>query len=333
MNYSIKTSIIILTYNELQAGTIPCVESIYKYTDINDFELIIIDNASRDNTPRYLQELKEKYNNVKIQLNAKNKGFPAGMNDGLKLADGEFLVLLNNDILVTPDWLNDLLAPLKTNSEIGLVGPLSNNVGTEQRIDIEGLDKNNYVDYTREYLNRHKREIFFTKRICFSCVALRHDVFENIGFLDENFGIGFYEDDDYCLRILKAGYKLAVAEGCFIYHQGSLSFDKANRDHGLKNELYLCKKHNFTWTGTVTAIAYLNKIKDDLLKYQSTHSALDPNLEKIMVRLKGFEDYLAGLNKFEIKARKRMKPTFLERFKRGFSAPERFIRKQILKKT
>jgi len=328
-----KTSIIILTYNELQEGTIPCVESIYEHTNINDFDLIIVDNASKDATPKYLQGLKEKYHNVKIQLNSKNKGFPAGMNDGLKLAEGEFLVLLNNDILVTPDWLSSLLAPLITNPEIGLVGPISNNVGTEQRIDIEGLDKNNYVDYTREYLNRHKGEVFFTKRICFSCVALRRDVFEKIGFLDEKFGIGFYEDDDYCLRIQKADYKLAVTEGCFIYHQGSLSFDKANRDHGLKNELYLCKKHNFTWTGTVTAIAYLKKIKEDLLKYKSSHSDLDPNLEKVMVRLKGFEDYLIGLNKFEIKTRKRMKPTLFEKIKKIFSAPERFIRKQIFKKT
>ena len=73
MKYSMKTSIIILTYNELQEGTIPCVESIYEHTNINDFDLIIVDNASKDATPKYLQGLKEKYHNVKIQLNSKKK--------------------------------------------------------------------------------------------------------------------------------------------------------------------------------------------------------------------------------------------------------------------
>lgn len=327
-----KSSLIILTYNELYEGTIPCVESIYKHTNIKDFELIIVDNASKDETPKYLQELKEKYPNVKIQLNIQNKGFAAGMNDGLELAEGDFLVLLNNDILVTPNWLDNLINPLIQNPEIGLIGPITNCSGNEQCVHFEGLNAYNYIELTKNYAERQKNEIYYTKRLAFFCVAIQRNSYEKVGVLDEKFGIGWFEDDDYCLRVKNAGYKIAVAEGSFVYHKGSLSFKKVNPRYASKNELYFSQKHDCNWTLTNGAIGYLKKIKADLNKYCISTSEVDPNIERIALRLKCFESYLNHLNNIEADFRFEKKLTLKQRIFRKISEPERFIRNKFFKK-
>ncbi len=326
-----KASLIILTYNELYEGTIPCVESIYKYTNFDDFELIIVDNCSKDDTPKYLQELKEKYSNIKIQLNETNKGFAAGMNDGLKLAEGDFLVLLNNDILVNPNWLEKLINPLMQNPEIAMTGPISNGSGNEQCVNFDELDKNNYIDVTKNYIERQRNEIYFTNRLAFFCVAISRKVFEKIGFLDENFGLGWFEDDDYCLRARKAGYKIAIAEDCFIYHHGSLSFSKAPNEHAKKNELYFTQKHNCKWTRAAGAVAYFEKIKNDLNKYCLNSTEVDPNIERIITRIKCFESYLKYLESIESNFREEAKTPLWKRIISEISSPERKIRNYIKK--
>lgn len=326
-----KSSLIILTYNELEEGTIPCVESIYKYTEISDFELIIVDNCSTDGTQDYLKKLKEQYTNVKIQLNEQNKGFAAGINDGLKLADGEFLFILNNDIMVTPDWLNKLVEPLKNNPETGLIGPITNSSGNEQCVYFENLDKNNYIELTSEYTDSQKGELYYTKRLAFFCVGMKRDVFDKVGFLDENFGIGWFEDDDYCLRVLDAGYKIAIAEDCFIYHHGSLSFSKGANSHAKQNEIYFNKKHNCTWTLSHNAIPYLNKIKADMEKAGIEN--LDLNIQRAYRRLQCFELCLNNMKTEEEAVRSYYNSlTPLGHLRNSLRLLERTIRKKLKRK-
>ena len=92
-----KTSIIVLTFNGLELNK-KCIDSVLKYTD-SDFELIIIDNASKDGTPEYLENLTD--SRIEIMYNKKNAGFAKGNNQGAKKATGETLVFLNNDTGVT----------------------------------------------------------------------------------------------------------------------------------------------------------------------------------------------------------------------------------------
>jgi GT2 family glycosyltransferase len=326
-----KASLIILTYNELQEGTILCVESIYKYTNIDDFELIIVDNCSKDDTPRYLQKLKEKYSNIKIQLNEKNKGFAAGMNDGLKLAKGDFLVLLNNDILVTPDWLERLINPLIQNSEIGMIGPISNNSGNEQGVFFENLNNNNYIELTQDYTKKQQNEIYFTNRLAFFCVAIPRKVFEKIGFLDENFGLGWFEDDDYCLRVKNNGYKIAIAEDCFIFHHGSLSFGKGANTHAKQNELYFNKKHNTIWSLSNNALTLFEKIKFEVNNSDVKESNI--NIQRVSKRLECFERCILNMKEEEEKYRAYQNNlTIRKQIKELFKNFERIIRKKLRKK-
>ena len=145
-------SIVVLTYNQLEECTKPCIDSLYRYTERNDFELIVVDNDSKDGTPEYLRSIVSHHDNMRVILNSVNKGYAAGNNDGIKVAKGDFIILLNNDTLVSPGWLDQILSPLHSDESVGMVGPVSNSVGNEQRINIEGLDESNYVERAADYI-------------------------------------------------------------------------------------------------------------------------------------------------------------------------------------
>src|SRR5512133_1166181 len=146
-----RASLVVLTYNQLDDGTRPCVESIFRYTRPEDFELILVDNASSDGTPDYLREVKQSHDNVKLVLNKKNKGYAGGNNEGMRIAEGDHIVLMNNDVLVTPGWLDELLAPFATDRSIGLVAPITNSAGNEQMVVIPNLVEENYLELSAAY--------------------------------------------------------------------------------------------------------------------------------------------------------------------------------------
>jgi FkbM family methyltransferase len=212
------TSIIILTHNQLPY-TRQCVESIRRRTD-EPYELIFVDNASTDGTPDYLRSL----GNVICILNPENRGFPAAANQGLKVAGGRQILLLNNDTVVTTGWLRRLLWALHSDPQVGLVGPCSNCVSGEQEVpagydDIEGLD-----NFAWEWGKAQDARRTQTDRLVGFCLLLRRELVEQIGLLDERFGIGCFEDDDYCLRAAQAGYRAVIARDAFVHHFGGRTF-------------------------------------------------------------------------------------------------------------
>ncbi|MGH7860445.1 MAG: glycosyltransferase, partial [Candidatus Binatia bacterium] len=126
-------SIVMVTHNNL-ALTRRCVDSLRSDTSYSNFELIVVDNASTDATPAYLEQLAASDEDVKVVLNAENRGFAAANNQGLAIASGEFLVLLNNDTVVTPGWIRTLVNHLERDPAIGIIGPITNNIGNEARV-------------------------------------------------------------------------------------------------------------------------------------------------------------------------------------------------------
>ena len=115
------TSIIILTYNQLEYTKI-CIESIRKFTNPDSYEIIIIDNNSTDGTINWLKTQED----VTVIYNNENLGFPKGCNQGIKIAKGDNILLLNNDTIVTPNWLSNMNKALWSSKEIGAVGTVSN---------------------------------------------------------------------------------------------------------------------------------------------------------------------------------------------------------------
>lgn len=220
-----ECSIIIVTFNGLHTFTIPCLRSVLDKTD-EDFEIIVVDNNSNDGTQEYLRALSADEPRLKYILNATNRGFAGGNNDGLNAAAGDIIVLLNSDTQVAEGWLTVMRSALLSDHSIGLLGPVTNAAGNEQKIFTVGATPEEILAEGRMWTEASAGDRFETARLSFFCVAMRRDVFNATGPLDERYGLGFFEDDDYCIRVRKAGYSLSCCEDAFVYHRGSASFDK-----------------------------------------------------------------------------------------------------------
>lgn len=214
-----KTSIIILTYNKLEY-TKQCIESIREFTEKDSYELIVIDNNSTDETPKWLEEQED----IITILNEDNKGFPKGCNQGIEIATGDNILLLNNDTVVTKNWLKNLTTALYSDESVGAVGPVTNNCSNFQNIAVTYNNLEEMKVFAEEY-NKSNSENWEHRLILIGfCLLVKKEVVDKIGLLDERFSPGNYEDDDYCFRITEAGYKLILCKDTFIHHYGSLSF-------------------------------------------------------------------------------------------------------------
>lgn len=218
-----RVSVIILAYNNW-SFTSACINSVIRFSDYEKLEIIVVDNASTDETPTMLRRMARRDERIKIIVNESNLGFAGGNNVGLAAASGDYLILLNNDTYVTRGWIRDLIRPLQMDESIGLAGPLTNNIGNEQKIAIAYRDMEEMAAESRAFIRRHTRERLEVNNLAFFCVALRREIYEKLGGLDEAYGLGFFEDDDYCRQVSQAGYKIVIVDDVFVHHHLSASF-------------------------------------------------------------------------------------------------------------
>ena len=216
-------SVIVLTYGHLDM-TKTCLSSLDQLTDYPNWELIVVDNASTDGTPGFLREYAHERENVTLVLNDENLGFSAGNNRGATAAAGDYLVFLNNDTYVTQGWIGDLLAHFRDSPQLGVLGPVTNNIGNEARIQIQYSDMQTMAQAARDYTESHRGQRIPLRSAAFFCVMIPRAVWEEIGELDEGYEVGFFEDDDYANRVRKARYDISCAEDVFVHHHLSASF-------------------------------------------------------------------------------------------------------------
>jgi len=217
-------SVVILAYNNWDY-TKACLFAVRSWSDYPNLEIIVVDNASTDGSGEKLRELEPQDERIRVILNDANLGVAGGYNAGLRAARGEFVVLLNNDTFVTRGWVRDLIRPMQLDPRVGLVGPLTNSIGNEQKISIAYTDMQEMQRAARRRVRGYLRRTFEVTNLAFFCVAIRRGVIEEIGFLDDVYGIGYFEDDDYCRRASQANYKLVIADDVFVHHYHSVSFD------------------------------------------------------------------------------------------------------------
>lgn len=216
------TSIVIVTWNQL-AYTRECVDSILTRTD-GAYELIFVDNGSTDGTPDYLSSIPE----ATVIRNSENRGYAPAVNQGIQVATGTNILLLNNDCVVTTGWLHGLLEALHDDDRNGLVGPVSNNVSGEQQVPVTYQDLASLDGFAWD--RRSERNLHLTDRLVGFCLLIRRSVLDHIGLLDEQFEVGCFEDDDLCRRAIDAGYRALIARHVFVHHYGSVTFRGAGLD-------------------------------------------------------------------------------------------------------
>jgi len=237
------TSIIIVTHNQL-GYTKECVESIRLRTD-EPYELIFVDNGSTDGTPEYLASLAD----AQLIENTNNRGFPAAVNQGIARARGEQILLLNNDTVVSTGWLDRMLRALRSDPRIGLVGPSSNSVSGSQMIPVNYFDMSSMDGFAWDWGKLHAGRREETDRLIGFCLLVKRAVIDEIGVLDEQFGIGCFEDDDFCIRAIRAGWRAIVSRDAFVHHYGGRTFAGSGVDFAALMEE---NRRKFTdkWTET-----------------------------------------------------------------------------------
>ena len=257
---------------------------------------------------------------VTVVTNTRNLGFPAAINQGLRIARGQYLVLLNNDVVVTDGWLDQLIALVSAQRDlttedkrdredgreignervagepgsvsrdyrtaeavwptppgppftrggkvlappsvdgaddqtgercpakpsrptagcllpagpaIGLVGPMSNYAAPPQLVDgVPYRDMEEMRGFARRWRDQHLGEWFNVPKLSGFCLLMKRAVYDAIGGLDERFGLGFFDDDDFAERARRAGFELAVAHDLFVHHFGSRTFAGNGIDAG-----------------------------------------------------------------------------------------------------
>lgn len=212
------TSIVILTFNKI-SYTKKCIESIRKYTGKGSYEIIVVDNASTDGTISWLKEQSD----IITIFNKDNLGFPKGCNQGIEIAKGSEILLLNNDVIVTPKWLEQMLEALYSSEKVGAVGPVTN-YAHGQEITVTYQNEAEMVSFASEVTEKFKNKWSQKTKLIGFCLLFKKSVLEEVGVLDELFTPGNYEDDDISFRILLAGYKLLLCHNIFVHHFGSTSF-------------------------------------------------------------------------------------------------------------
>lgn len=225
-------SVIVLTWNALEY-TKQCAASLLEHTD-SRHELLFVDNGSRPDTLEYLKNLEREHQQVRVIFNDRNLGFAAGNNVGIAAARGRHVCLLNSDTVVTDRWLENLLAHFPKDAQTGLVGPLTNSITGDQK-----LETVNYDQDTCGGLGKFAKQLTKGKTgqgeeslwVVGFCVLIRDQLLERLGGLDESFGRGNFEDTDYCLRAFMAGFRSLIAKDSFVHHFGNRSFKDGQLDY------------------------------------------------------------------------------------------------------
>lgn len=194
-----------------------------------DAELVIVDDASplADETRRLAEEAGRRFP-VVYHRNATNLGMVRSLNEGLRRARGEVLVVANSDARFAPGSIESLVRTLRETPGVGLVGPMSNGAYGAPLQTVRGFaplrdfgaEELERVDRFADALERADRSPVEARWLVGFCMAFARGLWERVGPFDERFGTGYFEEADYALRARAAGYRHFVDRRAFVFHGG-----------------------------------------------------------------------------------------------------------------
>ena len=228
-------SIIIVSFNT-HALLRQCLRSIYENQGLLDIEIIVVDNASADQS---VEMIDTEFPSVKLVANAENRGFAAANNQGIAASKGQYLLILNPDTIILPDSLQRLVTCMDDHPEAGVVGPEQvSKDGSPQFVQTRFPSVWNYVVWASglgrwpyEFAKRGvghygiPQEIRYVDWVAGSAMLVRREVVNQVGGFDESLFL-LSEDVDWCYRIKAAGWQIAYLPHVTIVHYGGKSMTK-----------------------------------------------------------------------------------------------------------
>ena len=241
-----KMDVIVCVHNAYEE-TKACIESILN-TNIEHIDnLIIVDDYSQKETKELLKEFQKKHAKVLLLTTDEQQGYTKSANLGLQHSTADISTLLNSDTLVDKSWAKKTIDFFSTNSEVGIMGPLSNAASYQSVPSIEGTDTQTAInklssEMSLEDANTFLEEInkthpsIYTPLVHGFCFSLTKKCIETVGYFDEeNFPKGYGEESDYCLRAVDAGFALAIDLTSYVYHEKSKSYTSKERIKYMNN--------------------------------------------------------------------------------------------------
>ena len=214
-----NATIVIANHNNLEYIS-KCLNSIFAKTVYPKFKVIVVDNGSDADVVELLRTMEAVESRLQVIFSKEILGFASANNIGITAAgDCEYLVLLNSDTVVTTRWLSTLIRYLD-DTTVTLVGPVTNSIGNEARIEVDYEELDDMNQFAHRYCRENAGICFDIPMLAMYCLAMRKSVQTKIGLLDERFGLGMFEDDDYTVRARKLGGRIICAEDVFIHHWG-----------------------------------------------------------------------------------------------------------------
>ena len=206
-------SIIIPAHNYLDYTKL-CIDSLYKYTSHLNFELITVNDGSTDGVERFFNTL---HHQKKISI-SQNCGVAKAFNEGLKLAEGKFTLFLSNDVVLTPNWLDNLLECAQADEKIGMVVPGCSSALYFQQVDLRYNNQEELAQKAEKYNKSDPRKWEERLRLINYASLIRTDLLKKMDGFCELYSLGLFYDDDLSFRIRRAGYKLILAKDTYVHH-------------------------------------------------------------------------------------------------------------------
>jgi GT2 family glycosyltransferase len=288
-----RVNIVIVNWNGY-LDTRECIASLQKI-NYKNYEIVLVDNGS---TIDNFSEFENTLANFKLLRSEKNLGFSGGNNIGINYAlanNADYILLLNNDTTVKPDFLEPLLKKFLGGKDIGIVAPMINYYDEPQRVwtvggRISKIRGSGFADS-----NKLESKITYTdKEVDFvsgCCMLVKREVFHNVGLFDENYFL-YVEDTDFCYRVIKFGYKIYLSPKAKIFHKvhksSRANFASLPLYYTTRNRLYFSRKHFVQYY----PFTFLYISSTMLIK--SMYWLLVGRKKNILVVLRAFHDFLAG---------------------------------------
>ena len=218
-------SLVVLSFRRFETTTGPCLETLVGALDNTRCELIVVDNASDDGAGAACAAWCAAHPGASYLPQPRNLGFAGGMNVGAAVAAGEWVCLVNSDTLFPRGALPALVQTLaRVPAKVAMVGPVTNAAGNGQCLPLPGVALAQMGGIGIAAMRSPTGLLTPTYRSDFFCVAVRRSAWQQLGGLDTAFGLGYYEDFDFSLRVRRAGFMQVIAEDVFVAHIGSATF-------------------------------------------------------------------------------------------------------------
>lgn len=258
INQDVKVSVITVNYNQPEV-TCDLIESL-RNISYKNIEIIVVDN----NSEKDIDQIKTRYPEIKLIKSKKNLGFAGGNNLGLKHSKGEYVLFINNDVEVEPDFMEPLLEMQESSISIGAISPKINYYTQKSRIQYAGTEPVSRFTLRNKHIGSgsvDQGQYFRPQETAYAhgaCMMVSKRVIDQVGPMDEQFFL-YYEEQDWCERIRKLGYMNYVVPKSQVFHKESVSTGKNSplKTYYLSRNRILFARKNFTAGQLMISFLYM----------------------------------------------------------------------------